>query len=115
MALKINNPQRMLFTPDDRVLRDVNRVWLKPYFPDGDIAQVTCDFEERTTIQQETIDPVTKEISVVEINNDVIKGSIVINVAINLGAENFVVYFHQVCIAALNEIFPNLEFEIVAI
>lgn len=112
MALRIKNPQPMLFTPDDRVLRDVNRVWLKPYFPDGDRAQVTCDFEERTTTQQLVVDPETKEETTVEVNNDVIKGSIVINVAINLGLPNFVLYFHEVCAAALNEIFPDLEFEI---
>jgi hypothetical protein len=32
MALKINNPKNII-TPDDRVIRDAELVWLKPYFP----------------------------------------------------------------------------------
>lgn len=114
MALRINNPQPMLFTPDDRVLRDVNRVWLKPYFPDGDRAQVTCDFEERITTQEVVVDPETKEETTVDVNNDIIKGSVVINVSVTLSEIN-AIYFHQVCIDALNQIFPDLEFEIVSI
>lgn len=46
MALKINNP-KLIITPQDRVIRESELVWLKPYFPSTNTTAVELVFYDK--------------------------------------------------------------------
>ena len=98
MALRIKNP-KMIITPSDRVIRESEAVWLRPYFPVSTQAQVELVFYDKA-----------KEYIKDQLSQQAL-GVIVANINISLGEENFYDVLHTKVIEYLMTIDSTLELE----
>lgn len=98
MALRIKNP-KMIITPNDRVIRESEAIWLRPYFPMSTQAQVELVFYEKAK------DYIKEQLS------QQAMGVIVANIEISLGEENFYDVLHTKVIDYLTSLDSSLELE----
>lgn len=99
MALKINNPKNII-TPDDRVIRDAELVWLKPYFPS------TTNTSVELVFYGEAKDYVDQQMS------QTVKGVMVVNVDIALDETELYSTMHAKVAEKLLAIDSELDIDI---